>query len=160
MTGRHSHWKVVGDMPPSRPLYHFNHSSWSETHNFKLFSSSRGPILSFNGKMNFQAQFWLNFSSWDTNFTKILFLRPQCSTPPKKQLRRPLLKTWGAQTYHPFFFSLVGPTPPRDCVTLCKHSSNRFLITERTSRDFNENQPKEGRKIFYFFNFVRWYLNH
>ena len=26
--------------------------------------------------------------------------------------------------------------------------------------DFNENQPKEGRKIFYFFNFVSWYQNH
>ena len=26
--------------------------------------------------------------------------------------------------------------------------------------DFNENQPKEGRKIIYFFNFVRWYQNH
>ena len=30
----------------------------------------------------------------------------------------------------------------------------------RTSSDFNENQPKEGRKIFYFFNFVSWYQNH
>ena len=31
---------------------------------------------------------------------------------------------------------------------------------QRTSSDFNENQPKEGRKIFYFFNFVSWYQNH
>ena len=31
---------------------------------------------------------------------------------------------------------------------------------QRTSSDFNENQPKEGRKIFYFFNFVTWYQNH
>ena len=31
---------------------------------------------------------------------------------------------------------------------------------QRTSMDFNENQFKEGGKIFYFFNFVRWHLNH
>ena len=30
----------------------------------------------------------------------------------------------------------------------------------RTSSDFNENQPMEGRKYFIFFNFVSWYPNH
>ena len=30
----------------------------------------------------------------------------------------------------------------------------------RTSSDFNENQPKEGRKVCYFFNFVSWYQIH
>ena len=34
------------------------------------------------------------------------------------------------------------------------------IPSERTSLDFNENQPKEGTKIFYFLNFVGWYLNH
>ena len=35
-----------------------------------------------------------------------------------------------------------------------------FAITQKTSSDFNENQPKEGRKIFHFFNFVSWYQNY
>ena len=37
-----------------------------------------------------------------------------------------------------------------------------YTKEERTSLDFNEKQSKEGRKIvlFFFFNFVRWYLNH
>ena len=33
-------------------------------------------------------------------------------------------------------------------------------ISQRTSGDFNENHPKEGRKIFYFFNFANWYQNY
>ena len=41
-----------------------------------------------------------------------------------------------------------------------KHYYALSESSERTSRDFNENQPKEGRKIFYFFNFVRLYQNH
>ena len=72
--------------------------------------------------------------------------------------------------YVPLWFHCsLGLFIPIFC--LYSHNSVNFVIgissmrlnegsIQRSSGDFNENQPKEGRKIFHFFNFVSWYQNN
>ena len=80
-------------------------------------SGQSDPYVSFllrqaTQKFNFQAQIlliWLNFSSWNTNFCKNLFPRPQFQAK-KSVLETLLLKTWAAHTYLKFFW--VSPPPP------------------------------------------------
>ena len=56
-------------------------------------------------KPNF-CRFWLNFSSWDTNFSENFFSGDPSFKPKKSVLESLLLKTWAAATAHtyPKFF--------------------------------------------------------
>ena len=67
----HSHWKVLGDVQPSRPLFQVILLAPETCH----FQHQRPHFFFF--LMHFEAQFLLNFCSWDTNFSENLFPRPQ-----------------------------------------------------------------------------------
>ena len=91
--GGHSHWKVVwGCAILKTPLYQAMFLAL-EIQYFKPFSSSRDPTFYFLKNFAFSSPnfcwIWLKFSSWDTNFSKNLFLRPQFQT--KKSVQETLL---------------------------------------------------------------------
>ena len=65
-----------GDMPPSRPPF-TDQILAPKTHLFKPLSRYGDPTWIFWKKFAFQDQFLQIFSSWDTNFSKNLFRRPQ-----------------------------------------------------------------------------------
>ena len=71
--------KWYGDVPPSRPSFS-GHMLAPATHLSKPFSSSRDPTCIFGKNLAFQDHILAistKFESWDTNFGKILFLKPQ-----------------------------------------------------------------------------------
>ena len=95
-----------GDMPPSRP--HFSGQILApETHLFKPFFPLQSPHLDFFFKSCISSPILSIFSSWDTNFSKNLFRRPNFK--PKKSVPETLfLKARAARTY-PNFWWLPPP---------------------------------------------------
>ena len=80
MGGRHSHWKVVRGCDALKPPFS-GHFFCSGDPPFQvLFQLQRPHFYFWKKKLHFKPNFcqlWLNFSSWDTNFSESLFLRPQ-----------------------------------------------------------------------------------
>ena len=79
------------------------------------FSSSRDPTSTFWKILHFQAQvlqILVKFSSWDTNFSKKFFLRPQCQAK-KMTTRDPTFENLGG-TYllNNFLSTLPGDNFP------------------------------------------------
>ena len=120
--GGHLHWQVVWDVLPSRPPF--------QDRFFKPFSSSRDPTSVLEKFHIFKPsfhRFWLKFSSWDTNFSKHLFWRPQFQAKKSVLETLPLkMKTWSAHTY-PHFFEYWG-TPP-------SFISEYFCVPEKVDSD-------------------------
>ena len=80
-------------------VWHFGEQNCNESS-----SSSTDPISIFWKFCIFRINlcwFWLNFSYWDTDFGKNLFLRPPFQAK-KISSRDPLLKTWVAHTKYIF----------------------------------------------------------
>ena len=100
-------------MPHSRPPFQAIFFS-PETHHFKLFFSSRHPTYVLLKLLHFQAQLWLNSSTWDTNFSKNLFPRPYFWKPGR---RIPKNIIWVSPPLSSFF----------DFVSLCISVANLVL---------------------------------
>ena len=72
------------------------------------------------------SQFWLNFCSWHTNFSKNLFLRPQFQV--KKSVPETQLLTWGG-TYLPKNFQ-VPPKVHTSCNLLMAQVHSIFFAIQ------------------------------
>ena len=112
-----------GDVPPSRPPFSGLLLA-PETRLFKPSSSPRDSTSiekSCIFKTNFY-WFWLNFSSWDTNFSKKY-------VPEKKSVSEILLlKTWAAHRY-----PHVCQLPPQGAHQLRFESPCRYMWLNRTT---------------------------